>query len=104
MRIRWTPAAAADLQQISDYLKEHHPQYRQPTMRKLFEIVRSLKQQPRRGRPGREEGTREILFPPLPYVAVYRIKEQTIEVLRVYHGAQERPNLVEPKIAPGSSV
>jgi plasmid stabilization system protein ParE len=28
MRIRWTPAAAADLQNISDYLKEHHPRYR----------------------------------------------------------------------------
>ena len=31
MRIRWTPPAAADLQNISDYLREHHPQYRQPT-------------------------------------------------------------------------
>ena len=31
MRIRWTPAAAADLEQISNYLREHHPHYRQPT-------------------------------------------------------------------------
>jgi len=37
MRIRWTPAATADLQRISDYLKNHHPHYRQPTMRKLYE-------------------------------------------------------------------
>lgn len=27
MRIRWTPAAA-DLQNLSDYLKEHRPHYR----------------------------------------------------------------------------
>ena len=40
---------------------------------------------------GREQGTREILFPPMPYVAVYRIREQDIEVLRIYHGAQDRP-------------
>jgi hypothetical protein len=33
MRIRWTPAAAADLRHISDYLKDRHPAYRQPTMR-----------------------------------------------------------------------
>ena len=91
MRIRWTPAAAADLQNISDYLKERYPHYRQPTMRKLYETIRSLKQWPRRGRPGSEEGTREILLPPLPYVAVYRVTEQAIEVLRVYHGAQDRP-------------
>ncbi|MGO9264404.1 MAG: type II toxin-antitoxin system RelE/ParE family toxin [Candidatus Binataceae bacterium] len=91
MRIRWTPAAAADLQHISDYLKDHHPHYRLPTIRKLYEAIRSLKDLPHRGRPGREEGTREILFPPLPYVAVYRVKEQTIEVVRIYHPAQDRP-------------
>jgi toxin ParE1/3/4 len=91
MRIRWTPAAAADLQSISDYLKEHHPRYRDPTMRKLYGTIRELKQWPGRGRPGREEGTREVLFPPTPYVAVYRVREQTIEVMRIYHGAQDRP-------------
>ncbi len=90
MRIRWTPAAAADLQRISDYLKEHHPRYRQPTLRKLYRAIRALKDWPSRGRPGREVGTREILFPPLPYVAVYRVNEQTIEVPRIYHGAQDR--------------
>jgi toxin ParE1/3/4 len=90
MGIRWTPAAAADLQHISDYLKDHHPHYRQPTMRKLYETIGSLKAFPHRGRPGRESGTREILFPPLPYVAVYRVKEQTIEVVRIYHGAEDR--------------
>ena len=25
MRVRWTVAAADDLQQIHEYLKEHHP-------------------------------------------------------------------------------
>jgi len=60
-------------------------------MRRLYETIQSLKGYPHRGRPGREEGTREILFPPLPYVAVYRLKEQTVEVLRIYHTAQDRP-------------
>ena len=50
-----------------------------------------MKDLPDRGRIGREEGTRELLFPPLPYVAVYRVKEQSIEVLRIYHTAQDRP-------------
>jgi plasmid stabilization system protein ParE len=43
------------------------------------------------GGPEARKGTREILFPPLPYVAVYRATAQTIEILRVYHTAQERP-------------
>jgi len=91
MRIRWTPPAAADLQHISDYLKEHHPQYRRTTLQKLYERIRALKAAPYAGRPGRVEGTRELLFLPMPYVAVYRITEQTIEVWRVYHTSQHRP-------------
>jgi toxin ParE1/3/4 len=90
MRIRWTPAAAADLQHLSDYLKDHHPHYQEPTLRKVFAAVQSLKEWPHRGRPGREERTRELLFPPLPYIAVYRVRGDSIEVLRIYHGAQDR--------------
>ena len=91
MRIRWTPPAVADLQSISDYLKVHHAYYRQPTMRKLYEGIRNLKNAPYISRPGRVEGTRELLFPPMPYIAVYRVHEETIEVWRIYHTSQDRP-------------
>ncbi len=90
MRIRWTPASAADLEHLSNYLKEHHQHYWQPTIRKVYAAVQSLKEWPHRGRVGREEGTRELLFPPLPYVVVYRVKQDSIEILRIYHGAQDR--------------
>ena len=90
IRIRWTLAAAQDLQHINDYLRKHYPQYRQLTLRKLYETIRSLKDSPLRGRPGTEPGTRELVFAPLPYVAVYRVRKQSVEVLRVYHGAQDR--------------
>ena len=90
MRIRWTPAAAGDLHHLSEYLRDHYPHYRQPTMRKVYAAIQSLKELPHRGRVGREEGPRELLFPPLPYIVVYRVAEQNIEVLRIYHGAQDR--------------
>jgi plasmid stabilization system protein ParE len=32
MRIRWTRAAAEDLEHIKDYLTEHHPQIAQSTV------------------------------------------------------------------------
>ena len=88
MRIRWTPADAADLQRISDYLRDHHPHYRLATIRKVYAAIHSLKEWPHLGLAGREEGTRELLFP--PHVAVYRVKEQSIEVLRIYHGTHDR--------------
>ncbi len=87
MRIRWTPPAAQDMQ---GNLKERHPQYRLPTMRKLYRKIQSLKQTPRIGRSGRIEGTREILFTPLPYIAVYRVEGEIVEVWRIWHAAQDR--------------
>jgi len=90
MPIRWTPAAASDLQSINDYLKDRHPHFREATIRKLYDAIRSLKELPHRGRIGREKGTRELLFSPLPYIAVYRVNQNSIEVLRIYHGAQDR--------------
>ena len=45
---------------------------------------------PNRGRRGREGDTRELFVTALPYVAVYRVREQSIEILRIYHAAQDR--------------
>ena len=90
MRIRWTPPAAADMQAISDYLREQHPQYRESTLRKLYSGIRSLKDAAYRGRLGRVEGTREILFLPMPYVAVYSVRDGCIEIWRIYHTSQDR--------------
>ena len=64
MRIRWTPSAAANLQKISDYLRKHRPQYRQPTLRKLYQKICALRDAPYVGRQGRMEGTRELCFYP----------------------------------------
>ncbi len=91
MRIRWTLAAAADLEHIKDYLTEHSPRLAQSTVLELYETIRSLKTSPHRGRVGREEGTRELVFTRLPYIVAYRIKEQTVEVLHIFHAAQHRP-------------
>jgi toxin ParE1/3/4 len=59
-------------------------------MCKLYVAIESLRNSPSRGRVGREEGTRELVFHRLPYIVLYRVKEQAIEVLRIYHGAQDR--------------
>ncbi len=91
MRIRWTPTAADDLEHIKDYLTEHYPHLAWSTVFELYEAIRSLKTFPQRGRPGREPGTHELVFSRLPYIAVYRIKEQTVEVLHIHHAAQNRP-------------
>lgn len=90
-RIRWAPAAADDLQGIADYLREHHPSFAQPTIRKLYKVARSLKQFPNRGRAGLKEGTRELVIVPLPYIIVYGVESNTVHIFRVIHTSEDRP-------------
>ena len=72
MRIRWTEVAAQDLTSICDYIKEHDgPERARKVAVRIYEGIGSLKQFPRLGRPGRKQGTREIVFSGLPFFAVY---------------------------------
>ena len=87
MRIRWSPEAAGDLERIVRRIQKDNPS----AANTIYEGVTSLKDFPHRGRSGRIEGSRELVLAPLPYIAVYRVKEQSIEVLRIYHAAQDRP-------------
>jgi plasmid stabilization system protein ParE len=36
-------------------------------------------------------GRRELVFPPLRYIAVYQVKENVVEISRIFHGAQDWP-------------
>ena len=90
MRVRWTHVAADDLQHIFDYLTQHEPHLAQSTVTSIRDAVLSLKTFPNRGRRGAVEGTRELLHERLPYIVAYRVREDTIEVLHIWHPAQDR--------------
>lgn len=46
-------------------------------------------------RAGREEGTHELVLPPLPYRVAYRVKDQDIEVLHIFHARRITPEAAE---------
>ena len=52
-------------------------------------MIEELVTFPNRGRMGRRVGTRELVLTPLPYIAVYRVKESAIEILQIRHAAQD---------------
>ncbi len=90
MRIRWTEDAANDLEHICDYIAESSPESARRVARAIVEGIASLDAFPNRGRLGRIEGTREFVFAPLPFVAVYEVHTE-VQVLRILHGAQLWP-------------
>jgi toxin ParE1/3/4 len=91
LRIAWTPQAADDLENITDYLFERNPSIATDVVRQIYNAPLALKKFPHRGRPGRKEDTRELVLSPLPYIIVYEIVSNTIRLLRILHAAQQWP-------------
>ena len=90
MNIRWTEEAAANLEHISLYIAEDNLEAALKTVSTIYERIEQLSTFPNRGRMGREPGTRELVLSPLPYIVAYRVKESTVEILHIWHGAQRR--------------
>ncbi len=90
MRLRWTPEAAENLESIYTYLREHLPSFALSTVRVIYETARSLRTFPERGRPGAKPATRELILQRLPYIIVYRVTGEIVEILHIYHSAQDR--------------
>ena len=88
MRIRWIPARGRRPTTHLDYLRETKPNLARSTIIEIRKAVRSLKRLPHRGRLGREPGTRELLHIRLPHIVAYRIEEDAVEVLRIWHPAK----------------
>lgn len=92
MHIRWTESAGHDLSVLCDYTEQHDgAEAGRRLARRIYERLGTLKQFPRAGRPGRKRGTRELVFLGLPFLAIYRVREELIEIIRILHGAQRWP-------------
>ncbi|PYV50414.1 MAG: type II toxin-antitoxin system mRNA interferase toxin, RelE/StbE family [Acidobacteria bacterium] len=92
MRIRWTDPAVRDFTQICDYIEQHGSAAtaRQVAI-SIYEQISGLGKFPESGRTGRHPDTRELVFAGLPYIAVYRLTGNMVEILRLLHGAQQWP-------------
>jgi toxin ParE1/3/4 len=77
---------------IADYLEKHSSSaIARRIALSIYERLGALAQFPEQGRTGRKSGTRELVLSGLPYLAVYRLRGDTIEILRILHGAQIWP-------------
>lgn len=93
MQIRWSPDAAADLENIVDYIRRDNPAVAQRVGQTIYDRLSILGAFPHGGRVGRMGGTRELALPPLPFIVVYRVLEHAdaVEIVNVIHGAQRWP-------------
>jgi toxin ParE1/3/4 len=91
MEISWSPEAAFDFTAIIQYIRQDNSSAALRVARAIYDAVAQLNIFPNRGRTGRVNGTREVPLPRLPFVVVYRVKENAVEIVRLLHGAQQWP-------------
>jgi toxin ParE1/3/4 len=92
MLVRWTEPAVRDFTHICDYISAHgSPTVARRVALAIYKSIDTLTDFPELGRTGRKADTRELVFSGLPYIAIYRIGENGIEVLRILHAAQQWP-------------
>lgn len=81
LEIRWLKRALASFDAEAAYIARDNPAAAARVVEAIATTVDMLAQHPALGRPGRVEGTRELVVPNTPYLVPYRVRGQTVEIL-----------------------
>lgn len=91
LEIRWLKRALASLDAEAAFIARDSPAAAARMVKTIARTVELLAWQPGLGRTGRVEGTRELVVADTPYLVPYRVRNNVVEILRVFHGARKWP-------------
>jgi toxin ParE1/3/4 len=90
VRVRWLRRALRNLEEEADYIARDDPQAAAQVVERIAASVDLLATHPALGRPGRVPGTRELIVTGTPYMVPYRVRDDTVEILRVIRSSTMR--------------
>ncbi len=88
MKIRWTIAALNHLHEAYDYIQLDKPSAAARVVDLIEAAADRVRLFPQIGRPSTRPKTRELAIPGTPFILVYRLRNDVLEILALYHGAQ----------------
>jgi len=91
MNIKWLKTALKNLDQEAEYIAEDNPVAAAKMVEKIIHTVGLLSSNPSIGRTGRIHGTRELIIEHISYIIPYRIRGNSVEILRVFHTSRKPP-------------
>ncbi|MBI5899643.1 MAG: type II toxin-antitoxin system RelE/ParE family toxin [Rhodocyclales bacterium] len=95
MRLRWTPPARDHLAEIHSYIAKDNPAAARRVIGQVRKDADLLKDNPGMGRPGRIEGTRELVVSRFPYIIVYRpAAPDEVHIAAVIHSSRLWPEKI----------
>lgn len=92
MKVVLTPSAKEDLKEIRQFISNESPQGAKTVAEKIKKSLLLLAEQPHIGHITDDDDVLEWHIPGLPYTLPYRIVNNQIQILRVFHESQDKPN------------
>jgi len=90
MKLRYHRSALADMDGIYDFIAGHNQAAAARTILRIRASIERLEDFPRVGRRGALPGTRELVISGLPFVVVYEVAAETVDIIAVFHAAEDR--------------
>jgi toxin ParE1/3/4 len=97
----WTPTAQRELRGMVAFVRPRNPAAATRLFNVIVERAEQLPENPEIGRPGRLHDTRELIVSGTPYLLIYRIRGEAIDILRVLHGKRDWPPGRRKTTSPG---
>lgn len=88
--IRWRKEALADLEKYSEWLATIERAKPRQTIGRIRAAANSMRRLGDIGRPTKVKNVRALSVRNAPYVVLYMVDEHAIEIVAVYHTAQDR--------------
>ncbi len=92
MDIVWRRMALDDLEAARRYVAEHNPGAVARVRSAILTSIGRLADHPNLGRPGRVDGSRELVIPRTPYIVAYAVLDELVMILSVMHSARKWPD------------
>jgi addiction module RelE/StbE family toxin len=88
MIVKWTKTALNNLASIADYIAEDNHERAVTFVQELRMKTQALGEFPNMGKAGRVFGTHELVLHK-NYTAIYRVKDDSVQILRIHHSAMK---------------
>lgn len=90
LEIVWSPLARARLQEIRAYVALDKPHAAEQLATRIVSLIEAFRIHPHLGRPGTEQGIRELTIGGTPYIALYRVRGNRVIIHTIWHSAQRK--------------
>jgi addiction module RelE/StbE family toxin len=93
LRLKWAFKALIDFDKAQAYIAQKNPMAAQGVARRIHEAAQLLRENPNIGTPAQIKEARTWNVHRTPYLIVYRVRDDTLEIVRLWHGRRDWQNV-----------